>query len=101
MLHNQLTVSIYDTSKKQLLGIFKSLEIASKYLYNIPTEAGSRRIKNALQSQARITLDTGFDFPVCVRIASQTQKEMLSDRECLILNEYEVRLNAKGQKVKY
>jgi hypothetical protein len=99
MLHNDTNVSLYNTDKKELIGIFRTIELASKYLFNLPIEKGSRRLRDRLKSKTKITELTNFDFPVCIRMASETQKEMLGFKECLIMGDYEVRLDSRGRKV--
>ena len=97
MEDNSRAVSLYDTEKKQLIGVFKSIEISAKYLFTTYNDKKSARLSHSLSRKHKLLEGTIFDFPVAIRVANQTQIELLSNKGCYIVEEYPQRMNEKGQ----
>jgi hypothetical protein len=97
MEDNSKTISLYDTEKKQLLGVFKSIELSARYLFTNHSERHTSRMHHALSRKHKISHETIFDFPVAIRISNQAQKDLLGNKSCHIIQEYPQRMNDKGQ----
>lgn len=86
--NNDSPVTIYNCTKQEIIGIFRTQSLAGRYLYS--TKGSSLRGSNisvALLRKQRL-LNTRFDFPVAVRRCNQTQNELLNGGMFLILNNY-------------
>jgi hypothetical protein len=97
MQDNSRPVALYDTEQKKLIGVFKSIVIASKYLFENFQEKHANRVSNALCTKGKIIEGTIFKFPVAVRLANHAQILLLRNNACFINQEYPQRMNDKGQ----
>jgi hypothetical protein len=97
MLNNDTNVAIYDTVEKRLIGVFRTMELAGKYLYKEYSGKSAANVSNALYGKHRMIKDIIFDFPVAVRMANDIQRKLLGSSECFITQNYPQRMNEKGQ----
>lgn len=81
-------IVVYDTIKKQPIGIFSTHNLAIRYLY--PNQDSGRKassISHALKDKNKLS-KTIFDFKVCIRYANEEQTEILNNNKYKILNNY-------------
>lgn len=97
MVDNTRTVALYDTEQKKLIGVFKSIVIASKYLFDNFQDKHISRVSNALNTKGKIVEGTIFNFPVAVRLANHAQILLLRNNACFINQEYPQRMDEKGR----
>lgn len=96
-LNNQKIVALYDTEQKRLIGVFRSVELASRYLFPTYLEKHAKRVGNALSTKGKIIEGIIFEFPVVVRMANHAQILLLRNNACFINQDYPQRMNDKGQ----
>lgn len=80
-------IAIYNCEKKELIGLFKTVTFATRYLFN---GAGGKKINSimyALNSRRKIT-NSSFNFSIAVRACTQEQKDLLSNHDFIIVNDY-------------
>jgi hypothetical protein len=95
--NNQKIVALYDTEQKRLIGVFRSVELASRYLFATYLEKHAKRVSGALNTKGKISAGTIFEFPVAVRMANHSQILLLRNNACFINHDYPQRMNEKGQ----
>jgi hypothetical protein len=81
-------VCLYNTDKKELIGIFKSLAIAKRYIFNEDSKWNNNRIFNAYAKRSRLHKNIIFDFPVAVRMARENHVALLGEKEIYISDGY-------------
>jgi len=97
MESNTYIVALYDTEQKRLIGVFRSIELASKYLFPTYLEKYAKRISNALSTKGKIIEGTIFEFSVAVRMANHAQILLLRNNACFINQDYPQRMDEKGR----
>lgn len=83
-----MEIALYNTDKKELIGVFKSLALASRYVFNEVSTWNNSRIWNAHAYKTRLYKNTKFKFPIAVRLANEKQALMLGNKQVIILNNY-------------
>jgi hypothetical protein len=62
-----MAIKLYNTEKKELIGIFKTNSLVGKYLFPLKgTTKSNSRISTTLKQNSRIN-NTIFPFPVAIR----------------------------------
>lgn len=83
-----VTVGLYNTKKKELVGVFKTLAIASRYIFNEHSTWNNSRIWNAYAFKTKLYKNTNFDFPIVIRTANEKCLELLGNKEVYIASPY-------------
>lgn len=96
-LDNQKIVALYDTEQQRLIGVFRSIQLATKYLFPEYNENKAQRVGTALNTKGKIMKGTIFNHPVAVRMANHAQTLILRSNACFINQDYPQRMNDKGQ----
>lgn len=83
-----LSVVLYNTQKKEMMGIFRTLAIASRYVFSELSTWNNSRIWNAYAYRTKLHIKTNFDFPIAVRMANEKQLEKLGKNDVVIFEGY-------------
>jgi hypothetical protein len=88
-MNDNQPIVIYNTEKKEVIGVFSIPIKAIKYLFEdaVITEKNKSIFNYALKSKIKIN-ETRFSFPVAARYANSVQAEMLGDKDFFILDGY-------------
>lgn len=82
-----MILSIYDSTKQTLVGVFNSIPICSRYIFrqehNISCD---KKIRNHWQFKTKL-LNNGMSY--AIRTATKEQKELLKNKNYIIVNGYE------------
>lgn len=81
-------IAVYNTTKKELVGIFKYKCLVARYIYKIYNSNKNQNIENCLKKNGKIIKDLIFDFKIAVRYATDLQIEILGKKDFVILNNY-------------
>jgi hypothetical protein len=89
-------IALYNTEKKQLMAVFKEIQMASVYLYGSRSRERSRLWVRMID-KVRI-VNSRFPFPVAVREANSKQVKLVGDKDGIIFEGYPVanRINVSG-----
>lgn len=82
-------IALYNTIKKELVGVFATLQLAGKYCLPVSTNDISSKILDAVRRKRRID-KTKFDFSIAVRYANEGQLKKLGDDEFYINGSYPI-----------
>jgi hypothetical protein len=81
-------VAVYNTTKKELVGIFRYKCLVARYIYKLYNIDKQQNIENCLKKKGKIIKDLIFDFKIALRYATDLQIEMLGEKDFIILNNY-------------
>lgn len=81
-------ISVYNTEKKELMGIYRNLNIVSVFVYGMKEPIYLKRLERALANKYKITKDTKFEHPVAIRSSSLEQRMMLGDLDGITMSPY-------------
>lgn len=81
-------ISIYNTEKKEFIGVFINYAVAARYVFNEKSTWNHNRIWHAFALKSRLKKNTIFDFPIAVRAANDKQIELLGDADYYISEPY-------------
>ena len=87
---NQKPVALYNADEQKLIAIFKSRELAAKFLFGLDKtpQNGRLAIYNALTRRSRLKASSSrLGCSVAPRNASQEQEKLLGDKDYLILDD--------------
>ncbi len=98
-LHDNTPVAAYNADKQELIGVFASTSLVSKYLY--PVGVGNKgrsnqKIHSALRTKKRLS-DTVLPNDVALRFANEAQKQMMNGEDYVIFKGYPVPLKRTMQ----
>ena len=86
-VNNEKTIiSVFDTDKKSLIGVFLGFSKATRYLFNADMKNASKRVLYCWQSKSRLTTDLGIT--VAIRTASDEHIKLLGEDDYYIAGEY-------------
>ncbi len=83
-------ITIYDTKMKKAVGVFSTVVLAYKYLYN---QSGRKELiltymYGVLKKKHRFNKPTRFDFPIALRYANELQLKALGEDNFIIFEPY-------------
>jgi hypothetical protein len=81
-------ISVYNTEKKELMGIYRNLNIVSVFVYGVKDPIYLKRLERALSNKYKIIKDTKFEHPVAIRSSSLEQKMTLGDLDGVTMEPY-------------
>jgi hypothetical protein len=84
----EASIALYNTNKKELIGVFRTFAVASRYVFSEASNWNSNRIWNAYHLRGKLHKNTIFDFPVAVRIANEKCLELLGNKDIYINDGY-------------
>lgn len=96
-----MVVSLYNTKKKELIGVFRNMAIAKRYLFSENSTWNNSRIWNAFLKKSRLHKNIIFEFPVAVRMANEKNLELIGDNEIYISENYPRMSDQKIRGIKY
>src|SRR5882757_6880488 len=76
-----LVTAVYDIGDQKLVAIFSSAYICGKYCFATKNRAISKYIHDKAKCSKNV-----FGRKICFRVATQEQKDVLGDKEFLILD---------------
>lgn len=88
MTKDQTAIAVYNSDRKELVGIFCSGVLCAKYLFKQTSTRFKTKIWNGLRDKNKIK-ETVFDFNVVLRRANESQISELSDFCYIIRDGYE------------
>jgi len=81
-------VAIYNADKKELVGVFKTMKICSKYIFEgVERNYHQAKLHDHVREKFYIQ-NTRFDFTVAIRVANAKQLERLKDDPLFIERNY-------------
>ena len=80
--------SLYNTKKKELIGVFRTLAIASRYVFSEESTWNNTRMWNAYALKTKLHKKTKFDFPIAIRLANEKCSELLGKNDVYIADTY-------------
>lgn len=83
-----MTVAIYNTRDKELIGVFRNMGIAGRYIFSEKSIYNNSRIWNAYLKNVKLHVNTNFDFPIAVRLAKDIHLQLLSNNPVYISDKY-------------
>ena len=84
---NNCPVTVYNTDKKEVLGIFAMQSLVAKYLYPTTSRAMTSRVNSCIRNKSKI-IQSKFDFPITIRHSTIEQIKILGENKVLIMNDY-------------
>lgn len=81
-------ISVYNAEKKELMGIYRNMNIVSVFIYGIKDPIYLKRLERALANKYKITKDTKFDHPIAIRSSSKEHKFLLGDLDGVTMDPY-------------
>lgn len=100
-VHDDLPLSVYNSEKKELIGIFASMILVRKYFYPLGQRKESSKIRQSLMSRSRVYCEF-LNISIAVRHANDNQKKVLGDKPYIIMDGYPPptsRISMDGQKL--
>lgn len=94
-------IALYNTEKKELIGVFKEFTVLAKYLFPHYKDYDSirRKIANSLTNQKRFKCSI-FEFEVTCRYAKKQYTDELGEHDFFVIEGYPTP-NIKGMSNKY
>jgi hypothetical protein len=84
-------LALYDTSEKRLVGVFRTIALLERYLFDSKTyrqrKSRQERLRWALVNKKRID-GSNLPFAVAIRYASEVQRELLEKNDYSITKGY-------------
>ena len=96
----QRPISLYNSDKKELVGVFFTQKLALKYIYGYKWASRSCYLWGAIAKKMVIRKNVLLGFPIAVRYANNEQIELLGDLDYIILNVYSDMFNVPIQNFK-
>lgn len=91
----EVFASLYNTEKKELIGVFRNLALVSRYLFPNEGKYKYQRVYQSYSVKCKIHKGTIFNFPVTLRIANEKHLDILGDKDVYICPGYPDMSNAK------
>jgi len=90
MEHDFIPCAIYNTDKKEIVGLFKTRAYASKYIFGFKNNVTIKYIISAITDKKNLTPKiTQLPYKIAIRNLTETQKLTLGEADFVILNNYE------------
>lgn len=83
-----MEIAIYNTKEKELIGVFRNIAIASRYIFSNHSKYNANRILNCFERKGKLIENLIFDFPVTVRRANDKHLKLLNDSDVYISEGY-------------
>ncbi len=82
-----IPVAVYNSDKKELVGIFATQVLVGKYLFECGENYKSKKVNGALRYKSKLS-NTIFDFKVSLRYANESQVSLLSEMDFVMMDGY-------------
>jgi len=80
-------IAIYNSDKKELIGLFAELMLVAKYLRPTDVSKMYSNLSDALYRKGAVR-KTIFSFRIAIRFANDNQINLLGDKKVFIMNNY-------------
>ena len=84
----EASIALYNTQKKELIGVFRTFAVAARYVFSEASTWNSSRMWNAYSLKTKLHKHTIFNFPVAVRTANEKCMELLGGKDVYITDGY-------------